>query len=96
MIFIQICALVFLVWTFGVITLCLFKLAKINNADHQRRIIMKAIADYQISCKKSGWLYMVVFDDMEPFNSTVNRLRDWGYTRILPEMKYNIIKPFIK
>ena len=37
----------------------------------------------------------VSYDDMESDNKTLLRLWDWGYTRILPPEKFELIKPFI-
>ena len=34
--------------------------------------------------------------DMEDYDTTLYRFWDWGYTRILPPDKFELIKPFIK
>jgi hypothetical protein len=38
----------------------------------------------------------VDYSDMEPYEKTFKRFYDWGYTRILPKDKFEIIKPFIE
>jgi hypothetical protein len=38
----------------------------------------------------------VCFNDTEDYNATLKRLWDWGYTRILPPEKFEIIKPYIE
>ena len=40
--------------------------------------------------------YEVDWSDMESYKKTLYRLWDWGYTRILPPDKFEIIKPYIK
>jgi hypothetical protein len=40
--------------------------------------------------------YEVDYSDMESYDDTLNRLWDWGYTRILPPDKFEIIKPFLE
>lgn len=34
--------------------------------------------------------------ESEPYKKTLWRLWDWGYTRILPPEKFELIKPYIK
>lgn len=38
----------------------------------------------------------VCFNDIEPFERTLFRLWDFGYTRLLPPEKFEIIKPYIE
>ncbi len=38
----------------------------------------------------------VTFEDMEDYDTTLYRIWDWGYTRILPPEKFELIKPYIK
>lgn len=40
-------------------------------------------------------VYDVEFDDMEDYDRTFTRWWDWGYKRILPPEKYEIIKDYI-
>lgn len=37
----------------------------------------------------------VTYEDMEDYDTTQERFWDWGYTRILPPEKFELIKPFI-
>lgn len=69
-----------------------------NTAKNQIKIL-NAITDYQNDCVKKD-MYKealnVTIQDKEDYDKTFWRLWDWGYTRILPEDKYEIIKPYIK
>lgn len=64
-----------------------------------RGIIIDAICKYHIHLIKEGHYdrgaYLVKYEDMESFNATNNRFWDWGYTRILPPEKFELIKPYI-
>ena len=58
-----------------------------------------AVFAYHMGCIFNGdyqGLKAVDYEDMEPYETTLFRLWDWGYTRILPADKFEIIKPFIK
>lgn len=66
-------------------------IAKINVAHRQRIRIINAIYSYQLETV----FYDVSYRDMEPFDKTCKRFWDWGYTRILPKEKFEIIKPYI-
>ena len=37
----------------------------------------------------------VTYDDMESYEKTLFRIWDWGYKRILPPDKFEIVKPYI-
>jgi hypothetical protein len=58
-------------------------------------IIVHAIGDYQLDCIENDTNMEVDFEDMEDYNDTLLRLWDWGYTRVLPKDKFEIIKPYI-
>lgn len=58
---------------------------KINNAIHL----------YEMQCLYKTKEPLVSYEDMESYESTLFRLWDWGYKRILPPEKFEIIKPFI-
>lgn len=58
--------------------------------------ISEAIYAYQIDCIKNGVSSIVDYKDKEDYDETFWRLWDWGYTRILPKDKFEIIKPYIK
>ena len=63
---------------------------------HHHMMILKAIKEYQNMCREYGKISDVDYDDMENYACTLFRLWDWGYTRILPKDKFEIIKPYIK
>lgn len=61
--------------------------------------IIDAIFVYSMTClDKYDFVsaHLVEFDDMESYEKTLFRLWDWGYTRILPPEKFELIKPYIK
>lgn len=63
------------------------------------KVIMDAIYNYYIDClakERHNYRDDVAYVDMEPYDKTLFRLYDWGYTRILPKEKYEIIKPYIE
>lgn len=79
----------------GLIVL-LFKNA--NTLRNQTKILC-AIKKYRIDCIKNHQyedMDCVEYRDMETYMTTFWRLWDWGYTRILPKDKFEIIKPYIK
>lgn len=63
-------------------------------------IISKAIADYHVYLIRNGMYNPnnegVTYNDMEDYNVTLKRFWDWGYKRILPPEKFELIKPFIR
>ena len=72
---------------------------KNENAYKNHKIIVDAIYDYHIDMITSGKydrIDVVDYRDMETYNSTLFRLWDWGYTRILPKEKFEIVKPYIE
>ena len=61
--------------------------------------VLYAIKEYRIECMKNhqyNGLNYVDYEDVETYMTTFWRLWDWGYTRILPKDKFEIIKPYIK
>ena len=61
----------------------------LNDAIYRHHVVCIMDGDYEA-------LYQVDYDDKEPYEATLFRLWDWGYSRILPKDKLEIIKPFIK
>lgn len=75
---------------------CIFMIIKNENAYQQHMLITYAIGLYQLDkIDKREYDYEVDFHDEEPYDKTLWRLWDWGYTRILPPEKFEIIKPYI-
>lgn len=69
--------------------------AKVTQENHF--ILIDAISKYRISLINQH-LYEpeVDYKDKESFEKTLFRLWDWGYKRILPKEKFEIIEPFIE
>jgi len=86
------------VLTICLIFLIILDLKNTNTAKNQIRIL-NAIIDYQDDCVRKD-MYKeamnVTIQDKEDYDKTFWRLWDWGYTRILPKDKFEIIKPYIK
>lgn len=78
--------------------ICIGALFKNENTYRNRTIISDAIADYSMhKIDRCQWNSIEVdFDDMESYEATFVRWWDWGYTRILPPEKFEIIKPYIR
>lgn len=81
----------------------IFSLTRIENTSKNQMIIAAAIFAYQNRmCDEHDWTssspieYAVSYDDMESFDDTYKRWLDWGYTRILPPDKFEIIEPYIQ
>ena len=78
---------------------CVIAIVKNINTFYCHDEIGKAIYKYKISCIKESnlvGLHLVEYSDMEDYDRTFLRFWDWGYTRILPKDKFEIIKPYIK
>lgn len=74
-------------------------MAKNLNTFNCHDKIDQAIYEYKLTCIRNhdwGALHCVEYKDEEHYMKTFWRLWDWGYTRILPKDKFEIIKPYIK
>lgn len=88
-----------LVICFSVIIFCAIAIVKSINASNCHDAISEAIYKYKTACiEDRDWdaLHLVEYRDMEDCNKTFWRFWDWGYTRILPKDKFEIIKPYIE
>ena len=85
-----------MVFTILLVIFAILALAKSENAYQNQLKILNAIRDYGSECIWSDKPILVDFDEMEPLERTLFRFWDWGYTRILPVEKFEIIKPYIK
>lgn len=84
---------------------CVIMLIKIQVTYRNHSIIVDAIFAYRMDAidkaAKNGTIltdgvkYEVNYDDMRDYDSTVMRIFDWGYKHILPDDKFEIIKPYI-
>lgn len=72
-------------------------LIKNNFTYKNQSIILEAICKYELHLIKEERYdeIRVSFKDMESYDATQRRWYDWGYTRILPSEKFELIKPFI-
>ena len=81
---------------FVVLLLGAFLIAK-NEVTFSRQvavsIAMHAYNMHQISIHECDNL--LDYDDIEPYMKTFWRLWDWGYKRLLPPDKFELIKPYL-
>ena len=87
----------FVIYTCAMVILfCVIMLVKNFVTYEQHAIIGDAIYKYRMDCIGNyDYDYKVDYGDMEDYDSTMWRLWDWGYTRILPKEKYAIIEKYI-
>jgi hypothetical protein len=86
------------VFLLGVIG-CFYMSIKCDNTYKNHLIIANAIYLYNKHLIDTGEYTeknIVSYSDMEDYDTTLCRVWDWGYTRILPPEKLELIKPFIK
>lgn len=59
--------------------------------------ISKAIYNHNMDCIEDGdYDNMVSYAEIEEYNKTLLRLNDWGCTRIVSEVTFEKIKPYIE
>lgn len=85
---IPVCALV--VALFGILGLI-----RINVVYNHHDLISEAIYLYALDTPNKSERPAVWFSDIEPAEQALKRWWDWGYKRILPPEKFEIIKPYI-
>lgn len=66
-----------------------------DHAGKMHRVIMEAIHYYHADCIKKRTTFDVDYTDMEDYYKTCRRWWDWGYKRILPKDKFEIIQKYI-
>ena len=87
--FLAICGLL-LIW-------CIIALIKNEITFRNHKIIDDAIYHYNNNLiETEGRANFSLYDDEESYEETLKRWWDWGYKRILPPEKYELIKPYIK
>lgn len=77
----------------------LFIVIRIHVVFHKSDVIIEAIYQYKIHCiekRMFSEMDSIRYSDMEKVGRTLLRFWDWGYTRILPKDKFEMIKPYIK
>lgn len=79
-----------------VLICCFIESKHIDVVFKNQMIILDAIRQYSMDCIYNDRPIEVTYSDMEHSDNTYNRLWDWGYTRILPPEKLEIVKPYIK
>ena len=87
-----------------IVSICLiafwvFVFIKNGVTYYMQEKIGDAILAYQLDRIRKGDIHgsdLVSVWDIERYEKTLFRFWDWGYTRILPPEKFELIKPFIK
>lgn len=88
-----------LVICFAGLIFCGIAIVKNVNTFRCHCKIDKAIYEYKDKCiGECDWtaLHSVEYNDAEDYMTTFWRFWDWGYARILPKDKFEIIKPYIR
>ena len=75
---------------------CFFMLYRNHVTFKNQNIISAAIHDYHLYELHYDREWLVDYEDKEAYDQTLWRLWDFGYTRILPKEKYEIVKEYIK
>lgn len=90
--------IIYVIWAvyFLVIILCIFTVVRNNVTVSNRCKIDDAIYSYKCECRNKKVEPKVTYSDKEEYYNTLRRIYDFGYTRILPKDKFEIIKPYIK
>ena len=90
--------IIYVIWAvyFLVMILCVFTIVRNNVTLSNRCKINDAIYSYQCECRNKKVEPQVTYSDKEEYYNTLRRIYDFGYTRILPKDKFEIIKPYIK
>lgn len=78
------------------LTILVVLAAKNERTYHLEMLFIEAIDMYQSEKMSKGeFTYEVEFDDLEKYMKTFFRMWDWGYTRMLPPEKLEIILPYV-
>lgn len=86
-----------LIFIFTILIIAVVLLVKNENCFRNRMCIIEAIGQYcQNNKAKDVEEVIGMYDAIEPFEVTFLRLWDWGYTRIVDEETFELIKPYIK
>lgn len=90
--------ILFVLLIIDVLAMIICKILDLKNENTYKNItkINYAIYRYQIDCITNNVESIIDYSDMEDYDKTFWRLWDWGYTRILPKDKFEIIQPYIK
>ena len=90
--------IMYVIWAvyFLVIILCVFTVVRNNVTLSNRCKIDDAIYSYRCECRNKKVEPQVTYSDKEAYYITLQRIYDFGYTRILPKDKFEIIKPYFK
>lgn len=85
-----------LIFTTLFLTILVIFAAKNDRTYRLQTLFIEAIDMYQTEkISKGEFTYDVEFDDLEEYNKTLFRMWDWGYTRLLPPEKLEIILPYV-
>ena len=85
-----------LVLMIELLAFCFVMLAKNKNTYKNITLLHNAISKWGMdNINVSVEEFKEMLDSMESYESTLFRLTDWGYTKILPADKYEKIKDYI-
>ena len=87
-----------LIVLYSMLVFCVYMMVKNHNTHRVHALIINAIYDYLTTELHKGNYnahLAVHYDDIEDYDTTLWRVWDWSYKRLLPPEKLCIIQPFI-
>lgn len=72
---------------------------RMSVVSHNYDVIIEAIYQYRIHCIEKHMfpeMDSIRYSDMKNIERTLFCFWDWGYTRILPKDKFEIVKSYVK
>jgi hypothetical protein len=82
--------------SFLLIAVGIIGLVKNDVTYKKRRIIIEAIGRYHMDKIDNYEPFDHLWGYMEDYDKTFSRWFDWGYKRILPPDKFELVKPYIE
>lgn len=80
----------------SVLLVDLYYSARLSHINHQTWLMHDAICRYDIWCFNKNKIQKVFVHDMMQYNGPKFRFWKWSCKDLLPEEKYEIVKPFIR
>lgn len=68
---------------------------KHDRANENYNLIFNAVYNYRMHCVASDEKPLVNYSEIESVLHNTLRIWDWGYSKMLPNLKYEIIKNYI-
>lgn len=79
-----------------ILCFCFIMIKKNNRTCEMRNLVANAIYAYNVEQIENGCYEEMLYFECEPYEKTLWRLNDWGYTNIAPPDVLEKIQPYIK